>query len=119
MDTFYYYLSTLAFISFIVALYGLYSRVLHNNMIEAERKLRLRLNEANSYFKGNSDKVPDFLQSALGDIGIAGIMDELGIDPGILKNPLVKGLVEKYAPRVLESLSKKGGGENETNKGFM
>ena len=48
----------------------------------------------------------DIVASGLGDIGIEGIMNELGIDPGILKNPLVKGLIEKYAPRVIEQVSK-------------
>ncbi len=37
-------------------------------------------------------------------------MEELGIDPGLLKNPLVKGLVEKYAPRVLEQIGKASNG---------
>lgn len=35
-------------------------------------------------------------------------MNELGIDPGILKNPLVKGLIDKYAPRLIEKLGEKG-----------
>lgn len=107
IDIFWYYVTTISFISFLTALYGFYTRVLHNKLVESEKRLRLKLNEANSYFKGDSEKVPDFIQGAIGDIGISGIMDELGIDPSILKNPLVKGLVEKYAPRIIEQLSKR------------
>jgi hypothetical protein len=43
--------------------------------------------------------------SALGDIGIEGIMGELGIDPKLLNNPLVKGLIDRYAPKLIERLS--------------
>ena len=58
------------------------------------------------------EKRGELVASGLGDIGITGILDELGIDSKILNNPLVKGLVEKYAPRVLEQLSKQTKGSN-------
>jgi hypothetical protein len=32
-------------------------------------------------------------------------MGELGIDPKLLNNPLVKGLIDKYAPKLIERLS--------------
>ena len=57
--------------------------------------------------------------SGISDIGITGIMKELGIDPGLLKNPLVKGFIARYAPKLIETLAKKGEGNGETSKGFM
>lgn len=109
IDIFWYYVVTLIFLAFLSTFLSFYRFVLHNKYIDAEKRLRLKLNEANSYFKGTSEKAPDFIQNAIGDMGVQGIADELGIDlPGILKNPLVKGLVEKYAPRVIEQLSKGG-----------
>jgi hypothetical protein len=68
------------------------------------------------------DRPEAVIQGALGDIGIEGIMNELGIDPGLLKNPLVKGLVDKYAPKLLGQLSKKGEQGTDAQlpgKGFM
>lgn len=89
----------------------LYRYLVADKYIKAEARLRLKLNEATSYFKGNSDKAPEFLQKAIGNVGIGGIMDELGIDPSILNNPLVKGLIDRYAPKVIEQLQKKATGE--------
>jgi len=110
-DLFWWYSTTLVFVGCMSVFYAFYRNVVANKYIESEKRLRLKLNEANSYFKGDSDKVPNFIQSALGDIGVEGLMGELGIDPKILSNPLVKGLVEKYAPRIIEQLSKKGGSD--------
>ena len=87
-----------------------YRYLVADKYIAAEKRLRLRLNEATAYFRGDSEKAPDFIQKSIGNIGIEGLMQEFGIDPAILNHPLAKGLIEKYAPRVLEQLSK---GKNE------
>ena len=94
-------------------LFVLYRYLVADKYIKAEARLRLKLNEATSYFKGNTEKAPDFIQKAIGNVGIEGIMDELGIDPSILNNPLVKGLIDKYAPRLIEKITK-GGNEQES-----
>lgn len=119
-ELFYYYLTTIVFIGAMAGFYAFYKNVIANKYIESEKRLRLKLNEANSYFRGDSEKVPNFIQGAIGDIGVDGIMKELGIDPGLLKNPLVKGLIDRYAPKILEQMSKKGGSnEQQNNVPFM
>jgi hypothetical protein len=65
------------------------------------------------------DKRASLVASGLGDLGIEGIMGELGIDPKLLNNPLVKGLIDKYAPKLIERLSKGGEGNEQQGKGFM
>lgn len=88
-------------------------------ILEESRKLQLKINQTQKDFKEYGGGGENLVKGALGEIGIEGLMDQFGIDPGILKNPLVKGLVDKYAPRVLEQLSKKGGNNVQETKGFM
>ena len=110
IDLFWWYATTLLFVCVTVGLLCLYRYFLGNRLVEQTKKLRAEINrfpkDALDFSRNPSEK----LGSAIGDIGIEGIMEELGIDPGLLKNPLVKGLIEKYAPRVLESLNKGGKG---------
>lgn len=83
-------------------------------LIEESKKLQLKVNQFKSeigeYGGGGGEGL---VKGVLGDIGVEGIMNELGIDPKLLNNPFVKGLIDKYAPKLLEQLNKKGGGENE------
>jgi len=108
MDYFWYYLSTLVFIAtmgFILALYKLW---LGNRYIEQAQKLKSQMAKIRQDFPEMSEVRGKAVATALGDIGIEGIMEELGIDPKLLNNPLVKGLINQYAPRLLEQLSKGG-----------
>jgi hypothetical protein len=106
IDVFWWYTITLVFVCIMGLLMVLYRLWVGNKYTQAEQRLRIKLNEATSYFKGNSEKAPEFIGKAIGGLGVEGIMEELGIDAGILKNPLVRGLIDKYAPKVLEQLSK-------------
>jgi len=93
-------------------------------LIEESKKLQLKVNQFKSeigeYGGGGGEGL---VKGVLGEIGVEGIMNELGIDPKLLNNPLVKGLIDRYAPKLLEKLSKQGEGGNEQQqpfgKGFM
>lgn len=104
----------------IVALSFLYmfnKNFLTNRYLEAEKKLRARIN----HFENNYSDIQrpkEFISGALGELGIEGVMNELGIDPKILNNPFVKGLIEKYAPRVIETLNKKQEGTTDFTNVF-
>ena len=104
------------FVCVTVGLLCLYRYFLGNRLVEQTKKLRAEINrfpkDALDFSRNPSEK----LGSAIGDIGIEGIMEELGIDPGLLKNPLVKGLIEKYAPRILESMGGKNGGKSKSEE---
>lgn len=102
------YAITLLFISVLVALLLVYRYFLGNRLVEQTKKLRAEINRFPKDVLEFGRNPSANIGSAIGDIGIEGIMDELGIDPGLLKNPLVKGLIEKYAPRILEQVSKNG-----------
>lgn len=113
-----------SFQAFIVAMtfiFVLYRSRVGNKYLEAEKRLRIKLNEATSYFKGDTEKAPDFIGKAIGGLGVEGIMNELGIDPKLLNNPLVKGLIDRYAPKLIEQLTKKGvtNGQQQTLPSFM
>jgi len=106
----------------ICVMYGLYSLnklILTNKLVNISNKLRSQIanfKQEYTMFEGKSEGI---VKGALGDIGLEGIMGELGIDPKILNNPLVKGLIDKYAPKVLEQLSKSQKGNNETMQGLL
>lgn len=108
IDLFWWYVSTLAFVCATIGLLCLYRYFLGNKLLDATKKLRAEINRMPKEVLDFTRNPSANIGSAIGDIGIEGIMEELGIDPGLLKNPLVKGLIEKYAPRVLESMGKNG-----------
>jgi hypothetical protein len=106
IDVFWYYMTTLTFVCVIGALLCVYRYYLGNKLIDQAAKLKSQIAKIRQDFPELEQKRSSIVAGALGDIGISGIMEELGIDAGILKNPLVKGLIDKYAPRVLEQLGK-------------
>jgi len=86
--------------------------VVKNKLLQAENRLRLQINRFQNEYKGVAENPGDFIGSALGEMGLDKVIEQLGIDPSILKNPLVRGLIDKYAPKLLEQLQNKGGGND-------
>lgn len=78
-------------------------------LMEETKRLQLKMNQVRNEI--GSEGGERLIKGAIGDIGISGLMDELGIDPNLLNNPLVKGLIQKYAPRLIEQLAKNSTGE--------
>ena len=109
IDVFYYYLSTLAFICVVVGLLCVYRYYLGNRLTSQAAKLKSQMANIRQTFPEIERDRGNIVAEGLSSIGIEGIMSELGIDPGILRNPLVKGLIEKYAPRIIEQVSKNAG----------
>jgi len=105
------YSVTLAFVCVLGSLFCVYRYFLGNKLIEQAQKLKSQIAKIRQDFPELEQKREQIVAGALGDIGIEGIMHELGIDPKLLSNPLVKGLIDKYAPRLIEQLSKKSTGE--------
>lgn len=101
-----FYIVTMLFISVNTGLLLVYRYFLGNRLSQQAQKLKSQLATIKQWYPEIEQNRGSIVAKGIGDIGIEGIMDELGIDPGILKNPLVKGLIEKYAPRVIEQLSK-------------
>ena len=102
----------------LAALFSLNKLFLTNKLLESERKLRSVIANFKAQYNEVAGDRGDIVKSAIGDIGIEGLMGELGIDPAILNNPMVKGLIAKYAPRVIEQLSKQKPGEQNANQQF-
>jgi len=105
-DLLVFYIVTMAFVSVNLGLLLVYRYFLGNRLTQQANKLKSQIANLKQNFPELEDRRRDIVASGIGEIGIEGIMQELGIDPGIIKNPLVKGLIEKYAPRVIEQLSK-------------
>jgi len=105
------YSVTLAFVCVLGALFCVYRYFLGNKLIDQSNKLKSQIAKIRQDFPELSEKRSSMVAGALGDIGVEGIMEELGIDPGLLANPLVKGLIDRYAPKILDQLSKKTTGE--------
>lgn len=118
IEIFWYYASTLTFVCVITGLLLVYRYFLGNRLTQQANKLKSQMANLKQNFPELEERRRDIVASGIGDIGISGIMQELGIDPGILKNPLVKGLIDRYAPKIIEQLQNKSAG-NEEPKGFM
>jgi len=102
-------------IGLLLGIYGLYTlnkHVLSAKILRETSKLKSMMANFKSQYPEIEERRSEIVASGLGDIGIEGIMKEIGIDPKIMNNPLVKGLVDRYAPKLLEQLSK---GKNATN----
>ena len=112
-DLLLFYIVTMLFVSVNTGLLLVYRYFLGNRLTQQANKLKSQMAKLRQDFPELDQKRGEIVASGLGDIGIERILDELGIDPSILKNPLVKGLVDKYAPRVLEQLSKGKEGSKE------
>jgi hypothetical protein len=115
------YSVTLAFVCVLGGLLCVYRYYLGNKLIAQSQKLKSQIAKIRQDFPELEQKRSSIVAGALGDLGIEGIMGELGIDPKLLNNPLVKGLIDKYAPKLIERLSKGGVDEQQTQapKGFM
>jgi hypothetical protein len=113
------YSVTLAFVCVIGGLLCVYRYYLGNKLIDQSNKLKSQIAKIRQDFPELGEIRSKAVAGALGDLGIDGIMNELGIDPKLLNNPLVKGLIDKYAPKLIERLSKEGTNEQQTPKGFM
>jgi hypothetical protein len=114
------YTVTLAFVCVIGGLFCVYRYFLGNKLIDQANKLKSQIAKIRQDFPNLDQKRGEIVAGAIGDMGINGIMNELGIDPKILNNPLVKGLIDRYAPQVLDKLQKKGeNGEQPKTSSFM
>ena len=91
----------------IYAIYALDKYILSNHLSKQADNLQRKINMIPRDAWAKVRNPSEYVTEGIGEMGIEGIMNELGIDPGILKNPLVKGLVDKYAPRILDQLAKK------------
>lgn len=113
------YIATLTFVAVIVGLLLVYRYFLGNRLTAQANKLKSQLATIKQWYPEIERERGTIVAKGLGDIGIEGIMNELGIDPNIIKNPLVKGLIDRYAPKIIEQLSKKAEGSNAPQSGFM
>ncbi len=103
------YAITLAFASVLAGLLCVYRYFLGNRLNAQANKLKSQMANIKQNFPELEERRSELVAGGLGDIGIEGIMKELGIDPKLLNNPLIRGLIDRYAPTLIEKLTKKGG----------
>lgn len=108
IDIFWYYITTLTFTCVVVALLLVYRYFLGNRLNAQANKLKSQMANLKQNFPELEERRREIVASGIGEIGIEGIMEEIGIDPGILKNPLVRGLIDKYAPKLIERFAQNG-----------
>ena len=113
-------ISTYAFICVLMAVFCVYRYYLGNRLTKAANRLNAQMTNIKRNFPELDRDSSEIVAKGLGNIGISGILDQLGIDSKIIQNPLVKGLIDKYAPKILEQLSKQKDGNNALpNQSFM
>ena len=94
--------------AFVCAIYGIrvFSvSVASKKLAKESTRLQMKLNEAYKRLEDYQEVPTDMLSSAIGGMGLEGILNQLGIDPKILNNPLVRGFIDKYAPTLMEKLA--------------
>ena len=110
-ETFFLYLLGLIF-SFVLGIYGLHllnKVVLTNKLLVSEQKLRARIATFERNYSDIRADSGGFISGGLGDMGVDGIMDALGV-PAIFK-PIAKGFIDKITqnPEMLQGILKKVG----------
>jgi hypothetical protein len=95
------------FMGFFGAIYSIrtiWQKIIGDKYIKESKKLQLLYNNIKREYGDLVEEPSDFISSAIGGMGIDGLLSELGINPSILNNPLVKGFIDKYAPTILEKI---------------
>jgi len=108
----------MTFFGVIYSIRTVWQKIIGDKYIKESKKLQLLYNNIKREYGDLVEEPSDFIGSAIGGMGIDGLLSELGINPSILNNPLVKGFIDKYAPTILEKIKKgeisiKGAGTNE------
>jgi hypothetical protein len=109
--TFFLYLFALIF-SFVLGICSIWWVGMANatkRYIEESKKLQLKLNQARQIVEDFSEKPQDAISTAIGGLGVDGIMDAFGV-PAIFK-PIAKGFIEKVTsnPELLKGIMDKLG----------
>jgi len=104
-EIFLFYLTTCAFVCVIIGLLLVYRYFLGNRLTAQANKLKSQIANLKQTYPELAENRSSLVASGISNLGIEGIMNELGIDPKLLNNPLVKGLIDKYAPKLIERLS--------------
>jgi hypothetical protein len=109
MDIFWYYLSTLIFVCVLSSLFCVYRYYLGNKLTAQANKLKSQIANIRREFPEIEGNRTQMVGNALGEIGIDGVLDELGI-PSVFK-PLAKGFIDKLAqnPEMIKGLAEKIG----------
>jgi len=82
-----------------------------NNKIESEiHTCKIEIGKLKSKIHGNTKNE----KHDLSKVGVNGLLDEFGIDPSLLKNPIVQKLINKYAGQFLGD-----SGDNNKNDIYM
>jgi hypothetical protein len=115
-DPFLYYVVTMSFVCVMTGLFLVYRYFLGNRLTAQANKLKSQMANIKQNFPELQRERGDIVAGGLGEIGLEGIMRELDIDPSILRNPLVKGIIDRYAPKLIEKLAEHGGNKSQSEE---
>ena len=109
IDLFWWYASTLMFVCGVVALLCLYRYYLGNRLTQQANKLRSQIANLKQTYPELADNRGALVAGGIGEIGIDGLLDELGI-PKAFK-PLAQGFIDKIAqnPELIKGFADKLG----------
>lgn len=117
-EQFYLYLVGMIF-AFVVSVLSIYWVGLvkaADKLRKESQKLQLIINNARSDYVDIRRHPQDLIGAIAQNVGIDGLLESFGIDAGILSNPMVKGLISKFAPKVMEAVQKKQEASDENPK---
>jgi len=114
---------TIVFVCALGLLLVLYRYVLGNKLTRESQKLQAKMASIRRDFPHFEQNPKEFIGQNIGELGIDGLLDELGI-PSMFK-PLAKGFIDKIAqnPEIIASYAEKlgiklpGGKNGQENEG--
>lgn len=97
------------FIGFIYGFRQIVVKVLTDKYMKESKKLQLLINNIKREYGDFVEKPSDFIGGAMSNMGLDGVMDELGI-PAVFK-PLAKGFIDKAIqnPELIKNIASKLG----------
>jgi hypothetical protein len=78
-----------------IVMYNVNKLVLNNKLLAASQKLSGQISRFKQEFPEIAQNSPDYVSNSLGEIGLDGILDSIGI-PAIFK-PIAKGFIDNIA----------------------
>ena len=110
MDMFWWFLTTIVFFLILLALLGFYFMyyrlVISDQYIEAEKRLRLKLNEVGSMFKENSREAPGFVGKGINSLGLEGVIQSLIPPQYKMFAPIAVPILTGFANQILSDPAK-------------
>ena len=97
IEVFWYFLSMLVFVSFVVGLLVLYRFYIADYYLEQLRKVQVKLNEASAFLKETPETNKKRVGKGIEGLGLSGLLEEAGVPMAGIVAPFLEGFLKNPA----------------------